>query len=300
MVKPAALIFHSGGLGDFVLTWPLALALRRLHPLAELCYVTQPSKGELAERYLASKWVTLDAGGWHDLDSLTPANSMLLERTCCLITFLARPEDAWLREVARRAGGAAMASLTFRPPPDYSRHVTEFHLDQLEKLPELASHYRAAVGEVRRQGLNPQRWPQRILLHPGSGGQHKNWPIERFLELCRRLKTRHPLAWLLGEVELERWPAAVIRALADEAEVVTPPSYCELGRLLEHCSLFIGNDSGPGHLAAMLGVPTLSLFTATPAAVWRPLGPRAHVLHHPQPDVAQVIAAASAALQRAL
>ena len=35
------LLFHAGALGDFVVTWPLALALARLHPQSRVFYVTQ-------------------------------------------------------------------------------------------------------------------------------------------------------------------------------------------------------------------------------------------------------------------
>ena len=41
---------------------------------------------------------------------------------------------------------------------------------------------------------------------------------------------------------------------------------------------FVGNDSGPGHLAAITGTPTLALFGPTDPARWRPLGPHVKVL----------------------
>src|SRR5438552_19183677 len=60
------LLFHAGALGDFVLTWPLALALARLHPQSRLFYVTQRGKGALAERVLRVESADSDAG-WHPL-----------------------------------------------------------------------------------------------------------------------------------------------------------------------------------------------------------------------------------------
>ena len=44
------LIFHQAALGDFVVTWPLAVALGRLFPQSRVLYVTHASKGQLAER----------------------------------------------------------------------------------------------------------------------------------------------------------------------------------------------------------------------------------------------------------
>ncbi|MBN2448026.1 MAG: glycosyltransferase family 9 protein, partial [Phycisphaerae bacterium] len=43
-------------------------------------------------------------------------------------------------------------------------------------------------------------------------------------------------------------------------------------------AVLLGNDSGPGHLAALLGTPTITLFGPTSATVWRPLGPRARII----------------------
>src|ERR1700678_801872 len=52
MLRRNVLIFHSGALGDFVLSWPLALALGRLYPQSRIIYVAPASKGKLAERVL--------------------------------------------------------------------------------------------------------------------------------------------------------------------------------------------------------------------------------------------------------
>src|SRR5438067_1389585 len=52
MLRRNVLIFHSGAMGDFILTWPLALALGRLFPQSRIFYVTHRQKGLLAERVL--------------------------------------------------------------------------------------------------------------------------------------------------------------------------------------------------------------------------------------------------------
>ena len=43
---------------------------------------------------------------------------------------------------------------------------------------------------------------------------------------------------------------------------------------------YVGHDSGPTHLAAMIGLPTLALFGPTDPAIWSPLGPRVQCLRH--------------------
>jgi ADP-heptose:LPS heptosyltransferase len=55
----------------------------------------------------------------------------------------------------------------------------------------------------------------------------------------------------------------------------------ELAALLEESDLFIGNDSGPLHVAAALGKPTLSIFGPGFPEKWAPTGPQHRLLHHP-------------------
>ena len=84
---------------------------------------------------------------------------------------------------------------------------------------------------------------------------------------------------LLGEVERERFSKAERDALTSAGTVYEPASYLELLSHLTHAAVFVGNDSGPGHLAATLGVPTVSLFGPSNPTVWKPLGPSVQVVH---------------------
>jgi ADP-heptose:LPS heptosyltransferase len=45
-------------------------------------------------------------------------------------------------------------------------------------------------------------------------------------------------------------------------------------RMADQAAVFLGNDSGPGHLAASLGIPTRIVFRSTERKIWSPLGPR--------------------------
>src|SRR5205809_7479697 len=65
------LIFHLGAIGDFVLTWPLAMALARIYPQSRIIYVTHGQKGKLAEKVLHVESTDVE-GGWHHLFG-TPA-----------------------------------------------------------------------------------------------------------------------------------------------------------------------------------------------------------------------------------
>lgn len=111
------------------------------------------------------------------------------------------------------------------------------------------------------------------LIHPGSGSRAKNWPIGRFIELTRRLEALgHRVMWVRGPAEPD--PPAEIAA----DRVIDHPPLRALAATLARSKVFIGNDSGVSHLAGAAGAPTLVLFGPTSASVWRPDGPRVHVV----------------------
>lgn len=277
------LVFHSGALGDFVLTWPLAVALGRLFPQSRVFYVTQRQKGLLAERALRVESVDVE-GGWHHLFSESPAlpepAAKLLGRAHAVFTFVAGPDSVWTRNVARVAPEAQVVSLSQAPPGDFAGHVADYLIEQLKPWPI----HEQAVGQILRsvenRGISTAIAPGDVpVLHPGSGSPHKCWPADRFLTLARRLGERGPRPRIvIGEVEAETWPALQVEAFASAGELHRPTDLLGLLDSYLGAGVFVGNDSGPGHLAGILGIPTVSLFGPTDPARWRPLGPRVRVL----------------------
>jgi ADP-heptose:LPS heptosyltransferase len=83
--------------------------------------------------------------------------------------------------------------------------------------------------------------------------------------------------FVVGEVEVEKWPARQIEELGARRT----GSYIELLDEISTAGVFVGNDSGPGHLAAIAGVPTVSIFTTTNPLRWKPLGPKVLALREP-------------------
>lgn len=57
-----------------------------------------------------------------------------------------------------------------------------------------------------------------------------------------------------------------------------PKTYVELAELLTRARTYIGNDSGPTHLAGIMGMATVALFGPTDPRVWKPLGPDVRVI----------------------
>ena len=71
------------------------------------------------------------------------------------------------------------------------------------------------------------------------------------------------------------------RGLTYDHATIYPPDLSTLAAFLVGARLVIGNDSGPGHIAAAVGTPTLSLFGPTDPRIWSPRHPCGRILHMP-------------------
>ncbi len=151
-----------------------------------------------------------------------------------------------------------------RPLPKFTvRHEDRLHIDHL----------------LNSLGLNGVPL---LGIHPGSGRMepHKRWPAERFVQLAKIIASSGiwQLIFLGGPGE---------RGLSEEiCGAVRSPTYNlagkltlgQLAALMERFSVVIGNDSGPLHVAAAVGTPTVTLFGPTSPVRTRPYGDRAMVL----------------------
>ncbi len=102
------------------------------------------------------------------------------------------------------------------------------------------------------------------VLHPMASAPGKTWPAERFLDLAARLTRDFALApvFLAG-------PGEDADAFA-RYRVVAGAPLGEVKNLIAGASMFIGNDSGPAHMAAALRTPAVVLFGASDPVAWAP------------------------------
>jgi hypothetical protein len=96
-------------------------------------------------------------------------------------------------------------------------------------------------------------------IHPFSGSASKNWPLDHFQYVAKRLKI--PVRWCAGPEE----------ALPD---AVRFDDLYELALWLAGAQIYIGNDSGITHLAAAVGTPVVAVFGPSDPAIWGPRGDR--------------------------
>jgi ADP-heptose:LPS heptosyltransferase len=102
------------------------------------------------------------------------------------------------------------------------------------------------------------------VIHPFASEVSKSWPVDRYLELARRLRPVSGLepVFITGQADDPRPLGAF--------PVFTGAALSQVKSLLRGASLFIGNDSGPAHMAAALGIPVVALFGSSDPAIWGP------------------------------
>ncbi len=126
------------------------------------------------------------------------------------------------------------------------------------------------------------------VIHPGSSNRAKIWPMERYAELAKRIKFELSASvCIIGGKEERALAERIIKLSGSDA--VNLAGELNLGQLaafIKRAALFIGNDAGPMHIAAALGVKVIAIFGRNiPGAGpvrWRPWG-NGHVVFHENP-----------------
>jgi ADP-heptose:LPS heptosyltransferase len=107
-----------------------------------------------------------------------------------------------------------------------------------------------------------------VLIHTGAGQAVRVWPLENYQKLAVRLRRGNFAVQIVCDPDQREWWLR-----AGEAAVATPVNVTELIAQVDRAGVFIGNDSGPGHLAAICGVPTFTIFGPQLPEWFAPLHP---------------------------
>ncbi len=119
-----------------------------------------------------------------------------------------------------------------------------------------------------------------VVIHPGALMDTKRWSIHGFAELGRTIAYRGWCVVLTCGPGEEPVVADVARKLANSV-ILLGLSIVELAELIRGAGLYIGNDSGPMHLAAAVGTPTIALWGSSDSVRWRPWGIPHRVVQNP-------------------
>lgn len=188
----------------------------------------------------------------------------------------------WLAGIPRRVGLDSQGrgfSLTERVAVSSSlahlQHEADIYLDLARALNLSIDHPRMhfePTSEERAEVVHADR--RQVAIFPGGGSNPgmeltaKRWPLECYRELTRRLvHDLHVQVLLIGGPGDTALTQAIMAGLTlPDGSVLDLAGKLQFGALaaqLQACSLFVGNDSSPMHLAAAVGIPVIAIFGPT-------------------------------------
>ena len=121
-----------------------------------------------------------------------------------------------------------------------------------------------------------QKTSPRAIIHPFASAPGKAWPADRFAALA---------AWLRDEKNL---PVTIVGAETDDFapfqsfDILRGAALDDLKRTLQSATLFVGNDSGPAHMAAAFGLPVTVLFGSSDPVIWAPWRTESEIITSPE------------------
>jgi heptosyltransferase-2 len=299
-------------LGDAVICVPALRALRRLLPHAHITLVSRLGTADIfldadcADEImiyhrsgLRSAWQQVGKWKRHQFDV-----AVLFQNAfeAAAIAFMARVPARIGYDTERRS------FLLTHPVPSPAwkneRHEVFYYLNIVNGLqqalsgttsletmePEFAllvseDRKRKALEFLRHYGID--KGQPLVLLCPGSvNSRAKRWPPERYAALADQCIGAGATVALIGSPG-EKEVSENVRAHANSAFVMLTgqTSVAEVTALISVADLLVTNDTGPAHIGAALGTPTIVIFGPTNPVTTRPFGPAGEFIRHP-PDCA--------------
>jgi lipopolysaccharide heptosyltransferase I len=268
------LVIRLSAFGDVIHTIPAVVALRDALPRTEIAWAVEPPYAELVEIVARVKAIPVSLKRWsmsriaaakRDVRGFSAAIDFqgLIKSALIARVSGARDRYGFARDVIREKPAAWFVNR--HAAIDRSKHVVEWNV-------ELARTFAPAIASVPNVDFAPfaedasgrlAQFTDRIVLLPGAGKPGKQWPVDRFAALAKRIGSDALVVWGPGEEGLARTIGA---------EVAPATNFRELAFVLKHAKLVIGADTGPLHLAAALGTPLIGLYGPTDPARNGPYG----------------------------
>ncbi len=289
------LVIRGGAIGDFILTLPAIRLLREGFPRHRIEIVGYRHICALAEgRYYAEATRCMEyapmAGFFNPRSDLDPGLAGYFAGFDRVVSYLFDP-DGFFQGNLRRCGVKNLTSADPRVdgPVHAARHLAQ-PLENLGLVLEnpAAEFFPSAADREEAAILLAGCEPPFLAIHPGSGSEIKNWPLERWEELALSRRDTHGTLLVVGGESDRQRMASLRTALAGAGSVrfLENLPLCTLGAIFSRCALFVGHDSGISHLAAASGAPCLLLFGPTDPGVWAPKNPGVQIVQGDLGDLA--------------
>ncbi len=298
-------LIRLSAFGDIVHTWPLACALRGALPRRHLRWAVEEHVRPLGEGPPAvGSVVTTRTRLWrrrpwsihtraeiaalksrfHELQPHVALDPQGVLKSAFVTRWTGAPQRIGLARPWRRERLAGLAYTEKVRGAAGGCHVVDTNLELVRAINLLPPPQRPPDGAwlLDRVGhrFPTDRWaePYAIVL-PGTGGAHKDMAVQTLAEVSREIAAGLDLdvvvVWGPGE---ESRAAAVVESGGKRVRLAPPTDLEGLTAILGGSSLVVGGDTGPVHLAASFGVPTVAVFLASDRRRNGPLGPHTAVV----------------------
>lgn len=287
------LVIKLSALGDFVLALAAMKKIRQVHAKAHITLLTTPPFEALAK--ICPYFNAVDTGGRPESFS----DWMSLRRRIKAVGY-DRVYDLQTSAQSNRifqllrpgpppwSGVAFGCSLPHKNPLRNGMHTLERQADQLMYAgiwedaptepgsappPDLSWVMRSRAPERPVPGANKPR--PYVMFVPGGSAHRpeKRWPVERYSELARILYARGFDVVVIGGPAEAELAHAIQRAAPRARDLTGRTDFASVAVLGARAALAVGNDTGPLHLAAAAGAPTIVLFSkASDPALSAPRG----------------------------
>ena len=276
------LIVRLRSLGDVVLLTPALSALHEWRPDLRLCVVVEPFCAPLLEGNPAVSEVVLmksffaAARELRSLDFPVVYNQHAGPTSALLVACIGVPQRVcWTRRQFSFVYNVLI------PDPGERVHTVEHRMEQFfaTGLPRgpipparvyAQPDAQAAVAEqLAARGIVTGK--PYAVLHPGAKYFTKRWAVDKFIAVARWLREKNGIepVFNLGLAEAEI-AAEVRRGCGSEFALLDSLDLRQLIALIAGCRIFIGNDSGPTHIATALARPVVAIFGSSSSINWRP------------------------------
>jgi ADP-heptose:LPS heptosyltransferase len=280
-----AAIIRLRSLGDCVLTTPAMEILKRARPDLRVAVMVEDRFRDIFE-------------GNPDVEELLPPRLAALRgwRPDLCLNFHGGARSAWMTALSGARYRAGFGH--FRYPLAYNVRIpraqeilgVERKVHTAEHLASAMFYLGADVGKVPRAKLATQEGRRKRLphciVHPVAATAEKTWRADGFLAVAEHLKSRGLETVFIGGAGDDLSPFRAYRTVAG-----APLS--EIKALLAGAALFVGNDSGPAHMAAAFGVPSIVIFGPSDPEIWGPWRTASEVVRAPEGigrvEIAQVL-----------
>jgi heptosyltransferase III len=267
------LFITLSNIGDAIMTTPVLQALHDCFPEAAIDIIADERSSELF-LYCPYRGRILHKEKSKQLRGVIALWKELFGTRYDLIVDLRTDGLAYLLRAGKR--------LTKWQRKAYGSHAVELHMGIIHAL-----HGTKAIptcwiwpGEENmvfaRKVLADYSGKRLIGLGPGANWPGKIWPGRNYLSLIEKLRSEYDAVVLLGDADDRSLSAPIAqRSVLPCIDLCGQTALLQAAAVLKHLAVFVGNDSGLGHMASAVGTPSVTIFGPGQPARYRPWGDKA-------------------------